>query len=148
MDKPKQEIINSMFSVPKLLWKYYRVSIGDGNLTFHCPFPSHPGRDRRKSSKYFPDTNKIYCFTEQRIFSAYDILRLNGISDSELIKTVFKNGRDFVSEDVEPKDIIDPEDFLFDVSKRFHKGLCSVDKFDVPLRQYLKVLMDTLDTEE
>jgi hypothetical protein len=154
MDKSKQEVINALFPMPKLLWKYYKIGLGDGNLTFHCPFPNHPlkdksqGKDSRKSAKYFLDTNKVYCFREARHYSSYDIFRIHGVTDAELIKAVFKNGKDFISEDIEVADIISPEDFLHDISKRFMKGLCSVTEFDAPLKQYLKELMASLDTEE
>jgi hypothetical protein len=145
MDRSKQEVINSLFPMPKLLAKYYKVFVSDGNLTFHCPFPEHPGRDTRKSAKYFPDTNKAYCFTEQRIYSSYDILRFKGFSDAELTEVVFKKVGAFIPEDVELDDIISPQDYLEDVSLAFMRGKCNVRDFNKPLKSYLKALMKSLD---
>lgn len=49
--------------------------------TLRCPFHD----DTSKSAKVFPDGH-IYCWTEQRMYGAYDLLKLMGVSDNQMLR--------------------------------------------------------------
>lgn len=84
------DYINSKYSVQDLLYKLYNIRVSAG-YTFLCPFHD----DSAKSAKLFDD-NHFYCFAESRQYSAYDILKANGVSFSQLKNKV---PDDYVVED-------------------------------------------------
>ena len=142
MNIERQKVVNSLFSVSKLLKKYYGISVTDASLTFHCPFPTHPGKDKRKSSKYFPDTNLIYCFTEQRIFSAYNILRYNGYTDRQLIKIISPHIMECTPMDMSLE--LSSDEYMKQQALFFRKK-GDVKVLTKPLRTYLKKCKQELD---
>lgn len=147
MTKARIEMVNQSFPVHKLLRKYYGVRVSDASWTFHCPFPNHPGNDTRKSAKYFSDTNKVYCFTEQRMYSAYDILKMNGVSDKQMIKLISPKIAALSFQDI-GKTKISSYNYMRDASKQFLKRGFPVKVLDGPLKEFLQYCKEVLDEAE
>lgn len=77
----KMEVINRKFSLKKLL-KGYGVDV-DANVIY-CPF--HPDEMTGKpSAKYHSDTDKLYCFSESKMYTAYHALKLLYNQDTDKI---------------------------------------------------------------
>lgn len=80
-----KEIINfakKKYKVQELLLQFHGIRVSPG-YTFRCPYHE----DRLKSAKLFED-NHFYCFAEFRQYSAYDVLKANGISLTDIEKTI------------------------------------------------------------
>lgn len=77
----KMEVINRRFSLRKLL-EGYGVDTS-ANVTY-CPF--HPDEMTGKpSAKYHSDTDKLYCFSESKMYTAYHALKLLYNQDTDKI---------------------------------------------------------------
>lgn len=144
MTNTRREMVNRFFPVPKLLKMYYGIKVSDASWTFHCPFPDHPGQDKRKSAKYFSDTNRVYCFTEQRIYSAYDILRFNGVSDKKMLQLISPKIAEFSLLDNNQVKISSTE-FMEEAARQFQKRGASVEVLNKPLKTFLKHCKTVLD---
>lgn len=81
-----QKIVNRVFNMRKLLLAYdSSIYLTDVVTTFCCPFPNHGGPDERKSAKYYADTNEVFCFAERKTYRPYDVLKLMGRSDDDIM---------------------------------------------------------------
>lgn len=88
MDSQTRLVVNSVCPIEPLL-NLLGVDLSHtGSTTFHCPFPKHPGRDRKKSAQFFPDTNQVYCYTEHWTYRSYDIMKILGYSDNEIMRFI------------------------------------------------------------
>lgn len=68
----KVEVINKKFNMGKLL-RNLGYEIDYGNI--YCPF--HDDESTGKpSAKYHSDTDKLYCFSENKMYSAYHALKI------------------------------------------------------------------------
>lgn len=72
--------MNRLVPVANLLRRYYDIDVATG-LVFRCPFPAHGSADTHKSAKFFANSNCVWCFAEQRRYSAYDIMKLQGYTE-------------------------------------------------------------------
>lgn len=69
----KYELINRCYNLGNLLKQYGYENITGGNI--YCPF--HPDSLTGKpSAKYHEDTDKLYCFSENKIYTAYHALKI------------------------------------------------------------------------
>ena len=68
----KFEAINRKFNLGKLLMG---LGINIHSQTIYCPFHEDKATGK-KSAKYYPDTDKLYCFSETKTYSAYHALKL------------------------------------------------------------------------
>ena len=146
LSKLRQDMVNQIYSMPELLWKYYRIRVDSSCWTFHCPFPSHPGNDTRKSAKCFEDSNKVFCFTEQRIYTPYDVLRINGVSDKKLLKAISPKISELSALDTH-KVKLPSDEYMEKASKMFMKRGRSVSILRKPLITYLRHCKKVLDKE-
>lgn len=68
----KMEVINRKFSLKKLLDGY---GVDTSASVTYCPF--HPDEMTGKpSAKYHSDSDKLYCFSESKQYTAYHALKL------------------------------------------------------------------------
>ena len=81
------KIADKVFSARKLL-NHLGVEIY-GNGTFLCPFHD----DTRRSAKFFPEANNMYCFAERRVYGSYDMLRYLGKTDTDIFKSLRDSGK-------------------------------------------------------
>lgn len=68
----KVEVINKKFNMGKLL-RNLGYEIDYGNI--YCPFHDDEATGK-PSAKYHGDTDKLYCFSENKMYSAYHALKL------------------------------------------------------------------------
>lgn len=68
----KVEVINKRYNLGKLL-ENMGINISGSNM--YCPF--HPDEATGKpSAKYHKDTDLVYCFSENKMYSAYHAIKL------------------------------------------------------------------------
>ena len=68
----KFEAINRKYSLKKLL---KGMGLNPDHQNMYCPF--HDDESTGKpSAKYHPDTDKLYCFSESKMYTAYHALKL------------------------------------------------------------------------
>lgn len=65
------EALNMSVNISELL-ELAGVEIPYNGVVF-CPF--HPNVNT-KSGKVFTDTNKLYCFSEQKLYGSYDVMKM------------------------------------------------------------------------
>ena len=88
MENHTKRVVNAVCQMEPLL-KLLGVDLSQtGSTTFHCPFPRHHGRDNKKSAQFFPDTNQVYCYTEHWTYRPYDVMRILGYSDNEIMRYI------------------------------------------------------------
>jgi hypothetical protein len=95
-----KEIINfanKKYRVQELLLQFHGIRVSPG-YTFRCPYHD----DGRKSAKLFED-NHFYCFAEAKQYSAYDVLKSNGISLVDIEKTIPEDYEDVPEVFIEDK---------------------------------------------
>jgi hypothetical protein len=118
-----KKLVNRVIGVDKLLDKYYGLDVTSGSPQIRCPFPTHEGDDESPSARYYPDSNSVFCFAEQRSFTAYDILKFLGFDDD----TIFGQVKMYLEDsgiEIEPeerKDVRIP-DSVIAASVKFRKG--------------------------
>lgn len=84
----KVEVINKHYNMGKLLTNLgYDVSRG----SMYCPF--HPDKATGKpSAKYHSDTDKMYCFSENKMYSSYHVIKLlYGIDTEKVFRDIWNN---------------------------------------------------------
>jgi hypothetical protein len=101
MKQRNQRIVNSLWRIDPLLLQLGIDLSNTGSTTFHCPFPDHPGDDSKKSAQAFYDTNSIYCYTEHRTYRPYDLLKILGYSDNQIMRSVIPHLGSIILEDVD-----------------------------------------------
>jgi hypothetical protein len=87
MSQGLKKILNTQVNMERVLRQVYGV-VPNHQKAFPCPFPDHGSVDVHPSARYFPDTNEVYCFAEQRTYSVYDVLKATGKTDMELTSFV------------------------------------------------------------
>lgn len=84
----KVDIINKHYNMGKLLENLgYDISRG----SMYCPF--HPDESTGKpSAKYHEDTDKLYCFSENKMYSSYHVIKLlYGIDTEKVFRDIWNN---------------------------------------------------------
>lgn len=118
-----RKLVNRLIRVDNLLEKYYGLDVTSGSPQIRCPFPTHEGDDQSPSARFYPESNSVFCFAEQRTFTAYDILKFLGFDDD----VIFQQVKEYLEEsgvEIEPeerKDIEIPETVI-SASMKFRKG--------------------------
>jgi hypothetical protein len=118
-----RKLVNRLIRVDNLLEKYYGLDVTSGSPQIRCPFPTHEGDDQSPSARFYPESNSVFCFAEQRTFTAYDILKFLGFDDDVIFQHVTEYLEESVVE-IEPeerKDIEIPETVI-SASMKFRKG--------------------------
>ena len=99
-------VVNQKFDLPGLL-RAMQFHIDMVPTTLRCPFHE----DNSKSAKLFED-NRLYCWTCQKQYGAYDALQAMGISDAEIKRKLSKlgvvvldEGRKFEPDEERAKDL-------------------------------------------
>lgn len=65
-------LIERANSIP--LWKILKMPEPSRDIQLRCPFSErHEHGDTHRSARYYLDTNKIYCFTESKLWSPVDL---------------------------------------------------------------------------
>ena len=81
-----KEVINNNFTFSDLSKRFENVDSSTGN--FYCPF--HENHDTPAAKMYWDEVREIwviYCFSEQRLFTAYDYVDLILCREQEKYKT-------------------------------------------------------------
>ena len=84
----KIDVINKHYNMGKLLENLgYDISRG----SMYCPF--HPDEATGKpSAKYHEDSDKVYCFSENKMYSAYHVIKLlYGINPEKVFRDIWNN---------------------------------------------------------
>lgn len=84
----KVELINKHYNMGRLLTNLgYDVSRG----SMYCPF--HPDEATGKpSAKYHSDSDKLYCFSENKMYSSYHVIKLlYGIDTEKVFRDIWNN---------------------------------------------------------
>jgi len=120
-----RKAVNKGFNLPALL-KQIDVWVSESG-SLQCPLHHHesPGM----SAKLFED-NKMWCFTENKMYGAYDILsEIIGIEDSELWKQIKNRPELLDGEDVEVKPLYKDKETVLKLKKQFIKGKLTLDEY-------------------
>ena len=82
----KMDVINSRYNMGKLL-EDLGYHIHGSNM--YCPF--HPDEATgNPSAKYHADSDKVYCFSENKMYSAYHVIKLlYGIDIDKVFKDIW-----------------------------------------------------------
>lgn len=82
----KVEVINKRFNLGKLLKNLgYRIEIGN----IYCPFHDDEATGK-PSAKYHEDTDLLYCFSENKMYSAYHALKfLYGKDVNDIFRSIW-----------------------------------------------------------
>ena len=108
-----RQIANQKFNMKKLLKRYdYLDHVGQSHIL--CPFHDDINNP---SARYFEDTDKLYCFTERKLYGAYDMLRKVGLSNKDIIDYLPDN----VKLDKEKSQSNIDEDKLKNIRQEFFK---------------------------
>jgi len=68
----KMKVINKYYNLGKIL-KDLGYNLNTSNM--YCPF--HPdSATGKESAKYYPDSDLLYCFSENKLYSAYHAIKL------------------------------------------------------------------------
>lgn len=84
----KVEVINKRYNLGKLLTNL-GIDISGSNM--YCPF--HPDEMTGKpSAKYHSDSDKVYCFSENKSYSAYHAIKLlYGLNVDKVFMDIWKD---------------------------------------------------------
>jgi hypothetical protein len=122
-DYEAKRVVNQVVRVDNLLEKYYGLDVNSGSHQIRCPFPTHEGDDQSPSAKFYPESNSVFCFAEQKTFRAYDILKFLGFEDD----MIFGQVREYLEEsgvelDKEERKEIQIPESVRSASMKFRKG--------------------------
>lgn len=82
----KIEVINSHYNMGSLLRK---LGYFTGSSTMYCPF-HNDSLTGKPSAKYHEDTDKLYCFSENKMYSAYHVIKiLYGINPDKVFNDIW-----------------------------------------------------------
>jgi hypothetical protein len=161
LDEPsglvKFEAINRKFSLGKLL---RGAGFNPDTQTMYCPF--HDDRLTGKpSAKYHSDTDKLYCFSESKMYTAYHALKIIYAQDmnkvfnsvwTSMSKAERQEILDMFSEDG-PKDVSNQEPSIWDtyapVLNSFRDKKVNYTQFKNGIyRVFYKMYEDNRESEE
>ena len=114
MDWKLKKAVNAKFDMAALL-RQMGADIPMVPCTLACPFHN----DNRKSAKLFED-NKMYCWTEQRMFGPYDALKALGVSDNKIQRMLMDVG--IKASEIEEKKVEIDKEAATALRKRFLLG--------------------------
>lgn len=66
------------------------------NGVFYCPFHDN---SRTPAAKYYADSNKLWCFAEQKMYHAYDCMRKLEYSNERILAYLPEDLSDFEAKD-------------------------------------------------
>ena len=107
----KMKVINKYYNLGKIL-KNLGCDINSSNI--YCPF--HPDSMTGKpSAKYYPDSDLLYCFSENKIYSAYHAIKLiYGLDINKVFRDLWGkmsvSERHFFIENSEQNDLFNTKD--------------------------------------